>query len=60
MPNQRHPDKERLRAWLFAKDKDVLQQIAKREGIEMSELLSALSEMHRNEKKGFIQKWLKK
>jgi len=60
MPNQRHPDKERLRAWLFAKDKDVLQQIAKREGIEMSELLSALSEMHRNEKKGFIKKWLKK
>tara|TARA_R110000796_G_scaffold30846_1_gene82181 strand:+ start:639 stop:821 length:183 start_codon:yes stop_codon:yes gene_type:complete len=60
MPNQRHPDKERLRAWLFAKDKDVLQQIAKREGIEMSELLSALSEMHKNENKGFLKKWLKK
>jgi cytidylate kinase len=59
MPNQRHPDKDRLRAWMYAKDKDVLRQICEREGIEMGDLLSALSEMHKNEKKGFIQKWLK-
>jgi cytidylate kinase len=60
MPNQRHPDKDRLRAWMYAKDKDVLRQICEREGIEMGDLLSALSEMHKNEKKGFLKKWLKK
>jgi len=45
---------------MYAKDKDVLRQICEREGIEMGDLLSALSEMHKNEKKGFLKKWLKK
>ena len=43
---------------MFAKDKDVLKQIAKREGIEMSDLLSAVSKMLETKPKGFIQKWL--
>jgi len=59
MPNQRHPDKDRLRTWMFAKDIQTLRAIAQREGVEMGDLLSALTKLHKDEKKGFISKWLK-
>ena len=43
MPNQRDPDKRKLQTWMFEKDLNVLKQVAKDEGISLSELLTALT-----------------
>tara|TARA_R100001443_G_scaffold78100_2_gene85462 strand:+ start:1940 stop:2101 length:162 start_codon:yes stop_codon:yes gene_type:complete len=43
MPNQRDPDKRKLQTWMFEKDLNVLKQVAKDEGMSLSELLTALT-----------------
>jgi|TARA_Y100000592_G_C5305398_1_gene237513 uncharacterized protein YidB (DUF937 family) len=43
MPNQRDPNKKKLQTWMFEKDINVLKEVAKKEGLSLSELLTQLT-----------------
>ena len=52
MPNQRDPKKKKLQTWMFEKDINVLKEVAKREGLSLSELLTQLTnELKKQNKK---------
>lgn len=42
MPNRRNPNKKQLQAWLWIEDMNVLESIAKEEGLELKEALELI------------------
>lgn len=57
VPNQRDPDKARLRTWMHVKDIRALRAIADREGMELGDFLAKIAKernqilRNRNEKR---------
>jgi hypothetical protein len=64
MPNQRARDKKQLTIWRHEKDMDVLRDVAKVNGISMSELMEVLigdfQDKRKTEQKKFLREKLKK
>jgi len=59
MPGQRHPNKKQLTVWRHEKDMDVLREVAKQNGISMSELMEILIEDFQDKKKVDQVKYLR-
>lgn len=51
MPNQRHPDRKKLAAWMFEKDIQKLKQAAENEGMSLPEFINLLVEEHKKLRK---------
>jgi len=52
VPNQRDPDKQRLRTWMYIKDVKLLRALADREGLELGDFLARIAEERNKELKG--------
>jgi hypothetical protein len=58
VPNQRDPEKARLRTWMHIKDIQALRAIAEREGLELGDFLAKIAKErnqiieNKNDKRG--------
>ncbi len=59
MPNQRDPNKKQLTIWRYEKDMDVLREVAKQNGISMSELMEILIEDFQDKRKAQQKSFLR-
>ena len=59
MSGQRHPNKKQLTLWRHEKDMSILREVAKQNGISMSELMEILIEDFQTKKKADQAKYLK-
>jgi len=51
MPNQRHPDRKRLAAWMFESDIERLKKAAAKEGLSLPDFLNLLVKEHKQLRK---------
>jgi len=51
MPNQRHPDRKRLAAWMFEGDIKQLKEAATKEGLSLPDFLNLLVKEHKQLRK---------